>query len=108
MIGSGVVPALQGDFVTPLKTLTGLLGGRVVSAALASPAGASSVAKWMRTNFLLAQTPTPARLAAFTTATKNLISTTGSKISVDDFLRALQSPSTSRANEQEVPGKPSE
>jgi len=57
---------------------------------------------------LLNQAPTPARLAAFETASRNLISTTGANVSVPDFLKALQSPSVSRADEKKVPGKPGE
>jgi len=94
--------------VEPLTMLKSVIGGRLLASYLANPAGASSIAKWSRANLLLNQAPSPARLAAFETATRNLISTTGANASVPDFLKALQSPSTSRANENEVPGKPRE
>lgn len=99
---------MAGAVAEPLTMLSSVVGGRVVSSILASPAGASSVAKWSRANLLLAQTPTPARLVAFTGATKNLIATAGVKgVSVNDFLKALQSPSVSRADDkQEVPRVP--
>jgi hypothetical protein len=93
VIGSGL-------WNEPLSTLSSVLGGRLVASYLAMPAGASSIAKWSRANLLLAQAPTPARLSAFTTATKNLIATTGAKnVSVSDFLKALQSPSVSHAED---------
>jgi hypothetical protein len=111
LIGAGGFASVKaalatGSMVEPLTMLSTVLGGRMLASYLASPAGASSIAKWSRANLLLNQAPTPARLAAFETASRNLISTTGANASVPDFLKALQSPSASRANENEVPGKP--
>jgi len=111
LIGAGGFASVKaaiatGSVAEPLTMLTTVLGGRALASYLASPAGASSIAKWSRANLLLNQAPTPARLAAFETASRNLISTTGANVSVPDFLKALQSPAASRANENEVPGKP--
>lgn len=100
---------MAGAVAESLTMLSSVVGGRVVSSILATPAGASSIAKWSRANLLLAQTPTPARLAAFAGASKNLLATSGVKdVSVNDFLKALQSPSVSRADDQkqEVPRPP--
>jgi hypothetical protein len=106
----GLAKLAAGSFGEPLTMLSGVLGGNVVSRILASPAGASSAAKWSRANLLLAQTPTPARLAAFSGATKNLLSTTGVKdVSVNDFLKMLQSPSVSHADDKQgIPRPPSQ
>lgn len=113
LIGAGGFASVKaaiatGSIAEPLTMLTTVLGGRMLASYLASPSGASSIAKWSRANLLLNQAPTPARLAAFETASRNLISTTGANVSVPDFLKALQSPSTSYSDEQKVPGKPGE
>lgn len=95
-----------GAFAEPLTTLTTVLGGRAVAMALASPAGASSIAKWSRANEALVKSPSPARIAAINTASKNLINTVGARnLSPADFLKVLQSPGISRAEDQQkIPG----
>lgn len=97
-----------GAFAEPLTTLTTVLGGRVLATALAKPATAASVAKWARANEAIVRSPSPARLSALNTASKNLISTLGVKnLSTTDFLRALQSPGVGRTNDQpDVPRPP--
>lgn len=90
-----------GAFAEPITTLTTVLGGRAMAMALAKPATAASIAKWARANEAIVRAPSPARLSALNTASKNLISTLGVKnLSTTDFLRALQSPGVSRANDQ--------
>lgn len=97
-----------GAFAEPLTTLTTVLGGRVLATALAKPASAASIAKWAKANEAIVRSPSPARLSALNTASKNLISTLGVKnLSTTDFLRALQSPGVGRAdNEPEIPRPP--
>jgi hypothetical protein len=97
-----------GAFAEPLTTLTTVLGGRVLATALAKPASAASIAKWARANEAIVRSPSPARLSALNTASKNLISTLGVKnLSTTDFLRAIQSPGIGRAdNEPEIPRPP--
>ena len=99
-----------GAFAEPLTTLTTVLGGRVLAVALAKPASAASIAKWARANEAIARSPSPARLSALNTASKNLISTLGVKnLSTTDFLRALQSPGVGRSeDQQEVPRVPTQ
>ena len=99
-----------GAFAEPITTLTTVLGGRAMATALAKPATAASIAKWSRANESLVRAPSPARLAALNTASKNLISTLGVKnLTTADFLRALQSPGASRAEDQpNVPRPPTE
>lgn len=87
-----------GAFAEPLTTLSTVLGGRAVAMALARPASAASIAKWSRANEVLAQAPSPSRVAALNTASRNLISTIGAKnLTPSDFLRALQGPIQGRA-----------
>jgi hypothetical protein len=89
--GSGRQIAGAALFFEPLTTLKAILGGRVVASILAKPAQAASVAKWSRAKYSLAASPGPATLAAYALATRNLISTTGTKdVTADDFMRQLQ------------------
>lgn len=97
-----------GAFAEPITTLTTVLGGRVMATALAKPASAASIAKWARANEAIVRSPSPARLSALNTASRNLISTLGVKnLTTADFLRALQSPGVGRADDQpNVPRPP--
>jgi len=97
-----------GAFAEPLTTLGTVLGGRVLATALAKPATAASIAKWSRANEALVRAPSPARVAALNTASKNLIGTIGAKnVTPLDFLRALQGPGVSRADDQpDIPRPP--
>lgn len=99
-----------GAMAAPLTTLTAALGGTMVARILASPATASSASKWSRAYFALRMQPTSQRLAAYNTASRNLINTAGVRdVTVSDFLRALQSPYPSAADEQpEVPRVPTQ
>ena len=99
-----------GAMAAPLTTLTAALGGTMVARILAAPATASSASKWSRAYFALRMQPTSQRLAAYNTASRNLINTAGIRdVTVSDFLRALQSPYPSAADEQpEVPRVPTQ
>lgn len=91
-----------GAFAEPLTTLTTVLGGRVVAAALARPAGAASIAKWSRANEALVRVPSPAKLYALNTASRNLISTLGARdITPADFLKSLQGPIPAGATDEQ-------
>lgn len=97
-----------GAFAEPLTTLTTVLGGRAIASALARPASAASIAKWARANEALVRAPSPSKVAALNTASRNLIGTIGARnLTPADFLRALQSPGISRADDQpNVPRPP--
>lgn len=87
----------------PLTAIGAVLGGRGLAMALANPAKASSVAKVVRAQESLAKSPTPAKIAAYNIAARNLISTLGTEakmLSPADFLRALQGPVPSRAEDE--------
>jgi len=104
-IGAGiVVPLLAGDVVTPLKVAGTVLGARTLSYALSRPATAASLVKLSRAQEALTRNPSPARVAAYATAARNLLSTLGDKaqgITVHDFMRSLQGPVPAGAeNEQ--------
>lgn len=80
-----------GALTEPLTTLTTVLGGRIVAEALARPASAASIAKLSRAQQGLAVQPTTAKIAAYSLAARNLISTIGAKnVSPADFIRSLQ------------------
>lgn len=94
-IGAGLMPVLYGDVVTPLTTISAVVGARVLSHALSRPATAASVAKVARAQEGLVRSPSAARLATFETASRNLINTLGDQakgISPSDFIRQLQGP----------------
>ncbi len=98
-LGAGLLTA-------PLTTISTAVGGAVAAKLLASPAGASSAAKWTRSYAAVAASPTPARIAAFESATRNLTNTArdmGSNASVADFLRAVQGVSAGRTDENPEP-----
>ena len=100
-IGAGLMPALHGDIVSPLGTIGTVVGARVLSYALSRPATAASVAKLVRAQTSIAASPSPANIAAYALASRNLISTLGEKakgVAVPDFLRALQGPSPAGAD----------
>lgn len=102
LIGTGAV-------VNPLITLKTVVGGRILATMLAKPATAASVAKWAKANEVLVMSPSPARISALNSASRNLINTIGAKnLTPADFLKALQSPATSRAEDQqpEIPRPP--
>lgn len=93
------------SMVDPLTTLGTVLGGRVLATVLSRPASAASAAKLARAQAALVFSPSPARLSAFNTASRNLVNTIGVRdVGPSDFLRALQSPQATAADEQpEVP-----
>lgn len=91
-----------GAYAEPLTTLKMVVGGRVVSELLARPASAASVAKLANAQLALAVNPTPARVAAYSLAARNLISNMGEKnLSPNDFLRALQGPVPARTEDKQ-------
>lgn len=94
---------------SPLSTIATVAGGRLLATALSRPASAASIAKLSNAQLGLATAPSASRVAAYTMAARNFINTMGAKsISPEDFIRALQSPSGARADEQQVPGQPAQ
>lgn len=91
-----------GALTEPITTLTTVLGGRIVAEALSRPASAASIAKWSKANEALVVAPSPARVVALNTASRNLISTVGANnVSPADFLRALQGPVPARTEDKQ-------
>jgi hypothetical protein len=97
-LGAGLV-------ATPLTTISTVIGGRALAMALAKPASAASIAKLARAQQAVAVSPSPAKLAAYGLAARNLISTLGAKnVTPADFIRSLQGPVPAGAqNEQQQP-----
>lgn len=102
--------ALAGGVIAaPLTTLSSAVGGAVAAKILASPAGASSASKWTKAYASLAVRPSAQTIAAYQTASRNLANTTqslGSNATVGDFMRALQSPAPSAAQDQQQVTRP--
>lgn len=94
-IGAGLMTA-------PLTTLTTVLGGRAVAMALSQPASAASIAKLARSQQALAVNPSPSKIAAYSLAARNLISTLDVKnLTPADFLKSLQGPIPARAEDEQ-------
>jgi hypothetical protein len=90
-----------GAVVAPLLVLKAVVGGRVLASILSKPATAASVAKLARSQEALVVSPSPARLAAFNTASRNLISTIGARnLTPADFIRAVQGTVPGRAEDE--------
>ena len=78
---------------SPFTAIPAILGGAVAARMLASPAGASSISKWGKVMEAVKQSPSPQRIAALQTASRNLVNTStafGGKVSPPDFMRQLQ------------------
>lgn len=91
-----------GTAVAPLLVVKALVGGRVLASILSKPASAASVAKLAKAQQSLVLSPTPARLAAFASSSRNLINTIGAKeLNPADFIRALQGPVPARAQDEQ-------
>jgi hypothetical protein len=94
-LGGGLVAA-------PLTTITTVLGGRAVAMALAKPASAASIAKLAKAQQAVAVTPSASKIAAYSLAARNLISTLGAKnVTPADFLKSLQGPVPARAQDEQ-------
>jgi hypothetical protein len=82
-----------GLLASPITTMATVLGGNVVSRVLASPATASSAARWSRAYQLAIQTPTAATVSGLQIASRNFASTLGDKLGVtvdpNSLFRAL-------------------
>lgn len=94
-----------GLLASPLTTLGSIVGGAALAKFLAAPAGASSVAKWAKAYSAVLLSPSPQALALFKVTSRNLASTAqpmlGIKVSANDFLRAVQGPIPSRAQDEQ-------
>jgi len=97
-------------FAAPISTISAAVGGAVAAKILASPAGVASAARWSHSYERLLISPSPKALALYQVASRNLTATAhvfGSTANALDFLRVLQSPSTSRGDdEKKVPRIP--
>lgn len=101
-LGAGLVAA-------PLTTLSTAVGGAIAARILAAPAAASSAAKWSRAYAAVQMRPTAHTIAAYQTASRNLANTAqglGSNATSLDFMKALQAPATSGAQEQDQIPRP--
>jgi hypothetical protein len=98
-----------GAFTAPLTTLATAVGGAVAARILAAPAAASSASKWTRAYAALQIRPTTHTIAAYQVASRNLANTAkslGSSASPLDFMKALQGPVPSAAQDQQQTPRP--
>lgn len=107
-LGTAAVTAaaslLHGNPVPALTLLSGVTGGAVAAKILASPAGASSAARWSKTYSNLVTRPSAHTIGAYQVASRNLANTAnglGANLSSIDFLRALQGPVAGRADSEQ-------
>ncbi|MDQ5882075.1 MAG: hypothetical protein QG616_1907, partial [Pseudomonadota bacterium] len=101
-IASGVLAA-------PVTTLAGALGGAVAARVLASPAGASSAAKWSKAYAALLTKPSAHTLGAYQVMSRNLANTArglGANATEADFIRAIQAPNQGRAEDKPETQRP--
>jgi hypothetical protein len=113
-IGGAVAAGLAHlSFFEPLTAIGGIAGVNGTARLLARPATAASVAKWSRVYDKFAVSQTPAVRNALAIATRNLANTAaanGVKFSPSDLMRAIQSPVSAAAEDQQsnVPGRVSQ
>jgi hypothetical protein len=95
MGAAAATAAMHGDVVAPLTFLATVTGGYGVAKLLASPASASSLAKWAKAYANMISAPSPSKTALYKIASRNIASTAqtmGIKISPADLLRSIQGP----------------
>ena len=94
----------------PVSAISTAVGGTVAAHILSRPATAVSAAKWARAYAVLGTRPSVQSIAAYQTASRNLANTAnafGSNVSMADFMKLLQAPSRSAAEDQnQVPRPP--
>lgn len=107
--GTGRVATLTGMagamWAAPVATLASAVGGNVLARVFASPVAAKNAAKWSLTYSNAAKNPSPGRIAVLGAASENLAKALnrdlGTKLSGSDFMRALQGPAASRAEDEQ-------
>lgn len=107
--GGSIVGGLSG-MIEPTTLLTGIVGGRILGAALARPATAAAVSQWARAYSRLASQPSTRAMAGFDIATKNLSTNLADKLGVSlspaDVLRAIQGPARAPAEGDQSQAEP--
>jgi hypothetical protein len=98
---------------SPYTAIPSLISGAVFAKVLASPAGASSAAKWGKAYEALKVSQSPQKMVAFQLASRNLANTAsslGSNATGADFMHLIQSPNKAAADDQQqnVPGRVSQ
>ena len=92
-----------GLFIDPVTTISAVVGGNILSRALAQPATASSMARWSRAYQVAVTKPTAATAATLQVATRNLSATIGDHLGVkvlpQEILRAISGPRVAPASD---------
>lgn len=102
MAMTGTAAAEMATYGLPVKTISALLGGNIASRILASPATASSAAKWSRAYEMVVTKPSAGTLSAFNIASRNFANTVSDKLGVnvkaEQLFKALSGPNASRSD----------
>ena len=99
---------LAGMAVDPVTTIGTIIGARGLASVLASPASASSMARWAKVYTATVTNPTAASYAALDRASRNFAATIGERSGVQttaqELMRSIQGGLPSRAGDEK--GKP--
>lgn len=92
-------------YASPLTALSVIGGGNMLSRVLASPATASSAAKWARAYDVAVTKPAAGTVAALQSATRNFSATIGENLGIriapQEIMRALSGPRVAPASDGE-------
>lgn len=97
MSGAGLI-------ASPLTTIGSLVGGRLLAAVLSKPASLASTAQWSRSYERLVRSPSPAAMASFQIASRNLVTNLrdiGVSITPSDLMKSIQGPVNAAADDEE-------
>lgn len=94
-----------GAWMAPISTATAVLGNRLIANVLASPATASSMAKWSKVYQSLIAKPTAGSLAFFQQASRNFSASIGDALGVNvnpmEFFRVINGARPVRADQEQ-------
>jgi hypothetical protein len=98
--GPAVASLMTGNPTPALAALASIVGGYGLAKVLSKPAGAATVARWMKAAKVYETTPSVARRASLTIASRDLV-TRVKDLAPAEFLRQLQAPMRTPAEEHQ-------
>lgn len=104
-IGTAIVGPMQVlAAVFDPTVIGGAVGAKMLANVLAKPATAASAASWMRAYERFKRSPSPQAMSQLTLQSRNLANTSnsvlGTNLTPEDFLKAIQGTSSSRAKDE--------
>lgn len=104
MMGSAATGLLHGSLVEPMTAAGTIVGINLLSRALARKETAASLARWTRAYDSVGFKPSPASMATYQIASRNLANTLnsslGAKIDAASFMKAFEIPKPAGADDQ--------